>query len=77
MHTKLFVGRTIKNRQNYLQQRMEDLNERNTEAKTTIEQIIQREEGRNDFSVIRSALKPKRSKGIKQLDLMKKIVIFG
>jgi hypothetical protein len=51
------------NKGNYLKSKVEDINERGN-AKTTIKQLMIREENRNDFSTIKRALKPKRSKGI-------------
>jgi Reverse transcriptase (RNA-dependent DNA polymerase) len=60
----------MNNRRDYLNQKVADLNERDQVGKTTIKQIMQREENRNDYKIIRKALKPKWSKGIKYLDVL-------
>jgi hypothetical protein len=58
-----------KNRKEYLTQRVQDLNERDTKGHTTIKQIMNREENRQDYKIIRNTLKPKWSKGIRYLDV--------
>lgn len=56
-------------RHEYLTEKMEDLKERNLSGHVTFKQLIQREQCRNDFRIIRIVLNPRRSKGIKHLDV--------
>jgi hypothetical protein len=67
-HQKL-CDNNHKNRQEYLQSIVDDLKTRNNTGHTSVTQLKQREKSRNDYRVIRNALKPNKSKGINYLDI--------
>jgi hypothetical protein len=66
-HKILCKNKTEKRRE-YLTNKMNDLNERD-KIRTTIKQLLHREQNRNDFSIIKRALKPKNAKGLIILDI--------
>jgi Reverse transcriptase (RNA-dependent DNA polymerase) len=65
---KILCANNVEKRREYLTNKMNDLNERD-KGRTTIKQLLHREQNRNNFSIIKRALKPKHSKGIKYLDV--------
>jgi hypothetical protein len=66
-HNKLRME-NVEDRRAYLQQKMEDLNNR-FQCKTTIKELTRREQDMNDFAIIKRVLKPKKSEGIRYLDI--------
>jgi hypothetical protein len=62
---KELTKHNYKDRQRYLEYKIEELKERNNNDHIT----IKREENRNDFKIIKKTLKGDRSKGIKHLDI--------
>jgi hypothetical protein len=48
---------------------VEDLNEQDNKQKTTIKQLMQREQSRKDFDKIMHVLKPIQSSRVKYLDI--------
>jgi hypothetical protein len=56
-------------RQEYLQNLVDDLKLRNNSQHITVRQIQHREKTREDFGIIKKAMKPRSSKGIQYLDV--------
>jgi hypothetical protein len=58
-----------KDRKEYLQTIVDDLKKRNLKEHITVKKLMQREQCRHDFKVIRNAIKMKQSSGINHLDI--------
>jgi hypothetical protein len=56
-------------RQEYLQRTVDKLRQRNNSQHITVNQLKHREQSRQDFGIIKKAMKPSRSKGIQFLDI--------
>jgi hypothetical protein len=69
-HSKLCKANTV-DRSEYLETIMKDLKERNHGCHVSVKQLIQQEQSRYDYKVIRNVLKPMQSKGIKYLDVFR------
>jgi hypothetical protein len=66
---KLLCKDNVRNRREYLQKTMEDMNNRDNKSETTIKQLMSREQNRSDFKIIKNVMRSKKSKGIKYLDV--------